>query len=116
MTQVLDDFDPMNSAKTDLDVAVLIPCLNEAGTIAKVVEEFRLSLPEASIFVYDNNSSDNSATVAQIAGAFVRKEEQQGKGAVVRRMFADIEADIYVLVDGDDTYDAASARALVDLC
>jgi hypothetical protein len=106
----------MDATKTTPDIAVLIPCFNEARTIRKVVGDFRLSLPKASIFVYDNNSSDHSAAIAQAAGAIVRKEEQQGKGAVVRRMFADVEADIYLLVDGDDTYDAASAPALINLC
>ncbi len=100
----------------DIEIAVLIPCFNEASTIASVVAGFRQALPHASIYVYDNNSSDGTERVAREAGAVVRKEEQQGKGAVVRRMFADVEADIYVMVDGDDTYDAASARALVDLC
>jgi glycosyltransferase involved in cell wall biosynthesis len=96
-----------------LAVAVLVPCHNEALTIGKVVTDFRSALPSAAIYVYDNNSTDNTADAAQKAGAIVRKEPRQGKGNVVRRMFADIEADVYVLVDGDDTYDAAASSALV---
>ena len=95
-------------------VAVLIPCHNEEAAIAKVVSDFRAALPGAAIHVYDNNSTDRTAAEARAAGAIVRLEPFQGKGNVVRRMFADIEADIYVLVDGDDTYDAASAPAMVD--
>jgi len=94
-------------------IAVLIPCHNEAATIAKVVRDFRTALPEAAIHVYDNNSTDGTATIAEGAGALVRPEPLQGKGNVVRRMFADIEADLYVLVDGDDTYDAGAAPAMV---
>ena len=87
-------------------VAVCVPCYNEAVTIAKVVEDFRAAIPGADIYVFDNNSSDNTAQVARDAGAIVRTETRQGKGHVVRRMFADVEADIYIMVDGDDTYDA----------
>jgi glycosyltransferase involved in cell wall biosynthesis len=94
-------------------VAVLIPCLNEEIAIPKVIADFRRHLPDALIFVYDNGSTDRTSEVAQAAGAIVRREPLKGKGNVVRRMFADIEADIYVLVDGDDTYDAASAPALI---
>jgi glycosyltransferase involved in cell wall biosynthesis len=94
-------------------IAVLIPCHNEEITIGKVVSEFCAALPSAKVFVYDNNSSDDTSGVAQKAGALVRREARQGKGNVVRRMFADIEADVYVLVDGDDTYDAAASTALV---
>lgn len=97
-----------------LAIAVLIPCYNEEVTIGKVVADFRAALPSATIYVYDNNSHDNTIEVAQNAGAVVRKEARQGKGNVVRRMFADIEADVYVLVDGDDTYDAAASAALVN--
>jgi glycosyltransferase involved in cell wall biosynthesis len=97
------------------DVAVLVPCYNEEATIADVVRTFRAQLPEAAIYVYDNNSSDNTADVARNAGAIVRNEPQQGKGHVVRRMFSDIEASIYVLVDGDDTYDAASVRSMLNI-
>ncbi len=90
-------------------IAVLVPCFNEETTVATVIRDFRKSLPEAAVYVYDNNSTDNTIDVAKSAGALVRSEHQQGKGHVVRRMFADIEADIYVLVDGDDTYDASAA-------
>jgi len=94
-------------------VAVLIPCLNEEVAIQKVVDDFHKALPDALIFVYDNGSTDRTFAVARAAGAIVRREPLRGKGNVVRRMFADIEADIYVLVDGDDTYDAASAPAMI---
>ena len=97
-----------------MSVAVLIPCFNEEAAIAKVVSGFRSALPAADIFVYDNNSTDRTCDVAASAGAIVCRESQQGKGYVVRRMFADVEADIYVLVDGDDTYDASPAPAIVD--
>jgi glycosyltransferase involved in cell wall biosynthesis len=96
-------------------VAVLIPCFNEEITIGKVVRDFKTALPAARIYVYDNNSTDRTVSVARGAGAIVRREAQQGKGYVVRRMFADIDADIYVLVDGDDTYDAAAAPRLIDV-
>jgi glycosyltransferase involved in cell wall biosynthesis len=94
-------------------VAVMVPCLNEEAAIPRVIADFRKHLPDALIFVYDNGSTDRTITVARAAGAIVRREPLRGKGNVVRRMFADIEADIYVLVDGDDTYDAASAPALI---
>ena len=94
-------------------IAVLVPCFNEEVSIAKVVADFHAALPEAAIYVYDNNSTDRTAEVARAAGALVRSEMHQGKGNVVRRMFADIEADAYVLVDGDATYDASSARAMI---
>jgi glycosyltransferase involved in cell wall biosynthesis len=96
-----------------IDIAVLIPAYNEATTIGDVVRSFRIALPNARIYVYDNNSFDNTAAVARDAGAIVRREPLQGKGHVVRRMFADIEADVYVMVDGDATYDAAAAPRLV---
>jgi hypothetical protein len=96
-------------------VAVLIPCRDEAAAIGRVVRGFRAALPDAVIYVYDNNSTDGTAAAAAEAGALVRRETLQGKGHVVRRMFADIEADCYILVDGDDTYDPATAPALVDL-
>ena len=96
-------------------LAVLIPCYNEAATVAKVVEDFRAALPGAVIYVYDNNSKDETSARAAEAGAIVRRETRQGKGNVVRRMFADIEADVYILVDGDDTYDASVAPQLVDM-
>ena len=96
-----------------LRVAVLIPCYNEEVAIAQVVKDFRAALPQAGIYVYDNNSKDRTAEVAREHGATVRIERRQGKGNVVRRMFADIEADVYVLVDGDATYDAASSPKMV---
>ncbi len=94
-------------------VAVLLPCYNEEAAIAQTIAGFRAALPDATIYVYDNNSRDKTVEVARAAGAVVRTERIQGKGAVVRRMFADIDADIYVMADGDATYDAASAPALV---
>ncbi len=94
-------------------LAVLIPCYNEASTVAKVVADFQAALPTATVYVYDNNSSDDTTARAREAGAIVRSELRQGKGNVVRRMFADIEADVYVLVDGDDTYDSSAAPALI---
>jgi len=96
-----------------LRTAVLVPCYNEEAAIAQVVEDFRHVLPEAQVYVYDNNSKDRTVEVARKAGAIVRTETLQGKGNVVRRMFADVEADIYVLVDGDATYDAASAPKMI---
>ena len=94
-------------------IAVLVPCYNEEAAIEKVVRDFRAALPAAEIYVYDNNSKDQTAARAMAAGAIVRHEVKQGKGSVVRRMFADVEADIYVLVDGDDTYDATAAPILI---
>ncbi|HEX3810788.1 MAG TPA: glycosyltransferase family 2 protein [Rhizomicrobium sp.] len=94
-------------------VAVLIPCYNEEAAIAPTVRDFRASLPDAEIYVYDNNSTDQTIARAREAGAIVRSETRQGKGNVVRRQFADIDADVYVLVDGDDTYDASVAPDLV---
>jgi glycosyltransferase involved in cell wall biosynthesis len=94
-------------------IAVLVPCSNEEAAIAAVVRDFRRVLPGAVIYVYDNNSSDRTAARAREAGAVMRLEARQGKGNVVRRMFADIDADIYVLVDGDDTYDAEAAPRLI---
>jgi glycosyltransferase involved in cell wall biosynthesis len=95
-------------------VAVLVPCYNEEAAVATVVADFRKALPAAEIFVYDNNSSDRTVEIARAAGAVVRSERRQGKGHVVRRMFADVDADIYVLVDGDATYDAPSAPGMID--
>ena len=95
-------------------VAVLVPCYNEEVAIAKVVKDFRAILPAAAIFVFDNNSTDNTAAAARAAGAEVYDEKHQGKGYVVRRMFTDVEADIYVLVDGDATYDASSVAAMIE--
>jgi glycosyltransferase involved in cell wall biosynthesis len=99
--------------KPEPRLAVLVPCYNEAATIATVVRDFLAALPGAIVYVYDNNSKDATSEAARQAGAVVRSEERQGKGAVVRRMFADIEADVYILVDGDDTYDASAAPAMV---
>jgi len=96
-------------------VAVLIPCFNEAEAIGSVVAAFSHALPSAKVYVYDNNSSDGSPDIAKSAGAVVRQEPRQGKGHVIRRMFADVEADAYILVDGDGTYEASVAPALLDL-
>jgi glycosyltransferase involved in cell wall biosynthesis len=106
--------DLVEGAASSMRIAVLVPCFNEEAAVALVVADFRKALPSAEIFVYDNNSSDRTSTVAREAGAQVRCERRQGKGNVVRRMFADIEADIYVLVDGDATYYAASAPRMID--
>ena len=95
-------------------MAVLIPCLDEATTIGKVVADFRSALPDATVYVFDNASTDDTAQVAAAAGAVVRSVDRRGKGNVVRRMFADVEADLYVLVDGDDTYNAAAAPRLIE--
>src|ERR1700761_6072324 len=99
---------------SSLRVAVIIPCYNEEAAIATTVRDFRAALPMATVYVYDNNSKDQTIARATEAGALVRSEPRQGKGNVVRRMFADVEADVYVLVDGDDTYDAAVAPRLVE--
>ena len=97
---------------TEPTIAVLLPCYNEEAAIAQTVAGFRAALPGAAIYVYDNNSRDRTREVAAAAGAIVRRERVQGKGAVVRRMFADVDADIYVMADGDATYDAASAPGI----
>lgn len=102
------------SSLADIAIAVIIPCYNEGAAISKVVTDFRKALPGACIYVYDNNSRDDTAENARLAGALVRSEPLQGKGYVVRRMFSDIEADIYLLVDGDDTYDASAAPKLIE--
>ncbi len=99
---------------SSMRVAVLVPCFNEEAAVAAVVADFRKALPAAKIYVYDNNSSDRTVAVAREAGAEVRSERRQGKGHVVRRMFADVDADIYVLVDGDATYDAPSAPRMIE--
>jgi glycosyltransferase involved in cell wall biosynthesis len=99
--------------EASIRIAVLVPCFNEAAAIAQVVHDFRAALPMAEVYVYDNNSSDDTVAIATAAGAQVRSERHQGKGHVVRRMFADVDADIYVMVDGDATYDAASAPAMI---
>ena len=95
-------------------IAVLIPCYNEGATIAKVVGDYRRILPEATVYVYDNNSTDGTAVIAADAGAVVRHEYLQGKGNVIRRMFAEIDANCYLMVDGDDTYPAEDAREMVN--
>jgi glycosyltransferase involved in cell wall biosynthesis len=96
-------------------IAVLVPCFNEEAAVAAVISDFHKALPSAEIFVYDNNSSDRTVAVAREAGAEVRSERRQGKGHVVRRMFADVDADVYVLVDGDATYDAASSPRMIEM-
>ncbi len=96
-----------------MKVAVLIPCHNEEHTIAQVVGEFRSALPSATVYVYNNNSQDATCSAAAEAGAIVRHETQQGKGSVVRRMFAEVDADLYILVDGDGTYDASIAPRML---
>ncbi len=109
-----DGADRAGKHREGLAIAVLIPCLNEEHAIAGVVGDFRVALPTAQVFVYDNGSTDRTVEAARMAGAYVRSEPRRGKGNVVRRMFADIYADIYVLVDGDGTYDAKSAPAMID--
>ena len=103
-----DQFENQN-----LSVAVLLPCYNEEVTIGKVVRDFKASLPDATIYVYDNNSTDRTAEIAEAEGAIVRREPRQGKGNVIRAMFEDIDADVYVMADGDDTYPADAAPAVV---
>ncbi len=102
------------TARGGARVAVLVPCFNEEVAIAKVVADFAAALPQATIYVYDNNSTDRTVETARAAGAVVRREPRQGKGNVVRRMFADVDADVYVLVDGDATYDAPSVRTMIE--
>ena len=96
-------------------IAVLIPCYNEEKTVRKVITDFKTALPEAVVYVYDNNSTDATAQIAEEAGAVVRHEYQQGKGNVIRRMFREIDAECYIMTDGDDTYPAESAREMADL-
>lgn len=100
--------------KDNLNIAVLLPCYNEAAAIEKVVKSFYAALPQCKVYVYDNCSTDNTTEVAKAAGAIVRKEPRKGKGNVVKRMFADIDADVYLLADGDQTYEAAAAPKLID--
>ena len=95
-------------------IAVLIPCYNEEKTVQKVVQDFQKVLPEAVVYVYDNNSSDRTVELAEAAGAVVRHEYQQGKGNVIRRMFREIDARVYIMTDGDDTYPAEFAREMVN--
>ena len=99
--------------KLNMKVAVLIPCYNEELTVGKVVKDFRKELPDADIYVYNNNSTDKTEVIAKEAGAILRNEYKQGKGNVVKTMFEEVEADIYVLVDGDDTYPASSVHDLI---
>lgn len=96
-------------------IAVLIPCYNESKTVEKVVKDYKKVLPEADIYVYDNNSSDGTDKIAKKAGAIVRYEYKQGKGNVIRSMFRQIDADCYLMIDGDDTYPAEFAREMCDL-
>lgn len=110
--RVLHGLDVRSDARP-LDIAVLLPCYNEGLVIETVIARFRDALPQAKIYVYDNNSSDDSAEMARQAGAIVRREPRQGKGFVVRRMFTDIDADIYIMCDADETYDAAASPDLV---
>lgn len=105
----------MGVASVQPRIAVLLPCFNEEAAIGATVQRFRAALPTAVVYVYDNNSSDRTREVAAAAGATVRSERQQGKGHVVRRMFADVDADVYVMADGDLTYDASSAPRMVDM-
>src|SRR5215204_5241920 len=98
----------------DKNIAVLVPCKNEAITIRSVVENFKAALPGCTVHVYDNNSTDGTAEIAREAGAVVGRETRPGKGNVVRRMFSEIDADIYLMVDGDDTYDATQAPQLIE--
>ena len=103
----------MPEANNDTSIAVLLPCYNEEVTIGKVVRDFKAALPKASVYVYDNNSTDRTAEIAAAEGAIVRREPRQGKGNVIRAMFEDIDADVYVMADGDDTYPADAAPAMV---
>ena len=106
---------PKNEEDEMSSIAVLIPCYNESVTIKKVIEDYKKALPEATIYIYDNNSSDGTDEIARKAGAEVRYEYWQGKGNVIRSMFRDIDADCYLMIDGDDTYPAENARHMVDL-
>ncbi|MCR9256889.1 MAG: glycosyltransferase [Alphaproteobacteria bacterium] len=105
---------PSDAKVQSIDIAVLVPCFNEEVAIGRVIDDFRAALPGARIYVYDNNSKDRTAEVAVSHGAIVRSETYQGKGNVIRRMFADIEADVYVMVDGDATYEAEAAPKMVE--
>lgn len=116
MREPAEQIDPASRVRTGerpLEIAILLPCYNEGLVIRTVIERFRAAAPEARVYVYDNNSKDRSAAIARSAGAIVREEKRQGKGFVVRRMFADIDADIYVMCDADETYDASAAPELV---
>ena len=102
-------------SKEKRKIAVLIPCYNEAQTIEKVIKDYKQVLPDATIYVYDNNSHDETASIAQKAGAVVRHEYRQGKGNVIRTMFREIDADCYLMIDGDDTYPAENAKEMCEL-
>lgn len=122
MTTTSNDMNELRSAEetplahsSSLRVAAIIPCFNEEASIGRVVSDLKAATPAARVYVYDNNSTDKTVAVALEAGAIVRTEPQQGKGNVVRRMFADIDADVFLLVDGDNTYDATAAPAMIDL-
>lgn len=110
----LSELLPQPIRATNKSIAVLLPCYNEGVAIGKVIRDFRMMLPSARIYVYDNNSTDDTRQAAELAGATVRSEPLQGKGNVVRRMFADIEADIYVMADGDGTYDSSAVGTLIE--
>lgn len=110
----IDDLFPQSTMVRNRSIAVLLPCYNEETAIAGVIDGFKRALPGARIYVYDNNSTDGTFEAAVAAGAIVRRETLQGKGNVVRRMLADIEADIYILADGDATYDPTAAGALIE--
>lgn len=103
----------LKNQDSNLRIAILIPCYNESLTIKKVINDFKRELPEADIYVYDNNSTDNTYEIALNEGAIVKKEPRQGKGNVIRQMFFDIEADYYLMVDGDDTYPAENSKELI---
>jgi len=107
--------DPLHISEHDVEVALIVPCFNESIAIASVIRDFKSVRENIKVYVYDNASTDDTSSVAEAAGAIVRREPMKGKGNVVRRMFADVEADIYVLVDGDDTYDAKSLNTMIDL-
>src|SRR4030095_9245818 len=107
--------DRWDSPQPQPRIAVLLPCYNEEAAIAATVAGFKKALPTATVYVYDNNSSDRTREVAKKAGAIVRSERQQGKGQFVRRMFADVDADVYLMADGDLTYDSKAAPRMVDL-
>lgn len=102
-----------NQAWEDLEIAAIVPCYNEEVAVGQVIKDLREAVPQMTIYVYDNNSSDNTAQVAREAGAIVRHEPRKGKGNVIRRAFADIEADVYLMIDGDDTYDAKAAGTMI---
>ena len=105
----------MKKDMKNIVIAVLVPCYNEAKTVGKVIKDYKKVLPNADIYVYDNNSTDGTDEIARKAGAIVRYERRQGKGNVIRTMFKEIDADCYLMIDGDDTYPAEHAKEMVDL-